>query len=217
MKTFISTAIIITSVLLPIAVDDSDILYEIDFDEVEQIEELNYYLDQYYEFKQGIGFRESTNNYKAVSRSGNYWGKYQFGELARREVNIDIGKVAFASDTLIQETAFYKLLCRNYNYLRTEIRQFKRTEINDIEITESGILASAHLVGFSSVKKYLHSNGKIVRLDDNNTSLEEYMYEFSHYDLNLKCEYEDNFITNYLVTEYGQDDIRRTTRRVETR
>ena len=32
--------------------------------------------------------------------------------------------------------------------------------MNGIEITESGILAAAHLSGAGNVKKYLRSNGK---------------------------------------------------------
>lgn len=202
MKIFISVVLTIIIFLIPNIVENHSLEYSIDFEEVERLERDAYQLNEYEEFKNAIGFKESTNNYRAVSRSGNYWGKYQFGKIARREVNLDIGRSAFMSDSLAQETAFYELLCRNYHYLKDEINQFENYFINEIQITKSGILASAHLVGNGSVKNYLHSDGKIVTFDGNNTSLEEYMVKFGHYEFNLGCESEKNIITDYLVSKY---------------
>lgn len=210
MKIFISVIITSVILLLPREVENHTLEYQIDFEEVDRFQELEeikrqvqYELNQYKEFKNALGFRESTNNYKAVSRSGNYWGMYQFGEIARREVNVDVDRVTFVSDSLVQERALYKLLCRNYGYLKDEINQYGGSTINGIKITKSGILASAHLVGNGAVKKYLHSGGEIITLDGNRTSLEEYMEEFGHYQFNLGCEKDETIITDYLVTKYS--------------
>jgi hypothetical protein len=53
-------------------------------------------------------------------------------------------------------------------------------------ITESGILAAAHLGGQGSVKRYF-KNGKVFR-DGNGTKITSYMKTFSGYDINLKLQ-----------------------------
>ena len=54
--------------------------------------------------------------------------------------------------------------------------------INGIKITESGLLAAAHLGGASSVKTYLRSNGKNGFRDGFGTSLKSYIKKFNGYD-----------------------------------
>ena len=49
-------------------------------------------------------------------------------------------------------------------------------------MTESGILAAAHLAGPGSVKKYLRSYGAIGFTDAYGTNIREYMKKFSGYD-----------------------------------
>ena len=51
-----------------------------------------------------------------------------------------------------------------------------------MKITESGILAAAHLAGPGSVKKYLRSYGKEGFSDAFGTSIRYYMKKFSGYD-----------------------------------
>ena len=48
-----------------------------------------------------IGFRESTNNYKAVNRLG-YLGKYQFGQKTLRAIGISVSKQEFLDSPMIQ-------------------------------------------------------------------------------------------------------------------
>ncbi len=55
-------------------------------------------------------------------------------------------------------------------------------KINGIEITESGILAAAHLAGAGSVKKYLRSNGQEIFSDAYGTNVQHYMKRFSGFD-----------------------------------
>lgn len=49
------------------------------------------------------------------------------------------------------------------------------TKINGVEVTESGILAAAHLGGKNGVKRYLESGGQYDPEDSNGTSLSDYM------------------------------------------
>ena len=55
--------------------------------------------------------------------------------------------------------------------------------INNVPITKAGLIAAAHLGGARSVKLYLKSNGKINREDAYGTSIEDYLLEFSIFDI----------------------------------
>ena len=54
-----------------------------------------------------------------------------------------------------QERVFTLSLQRSKWFLRKEIEKYVGKKINGIEITESGILAAAHLAGATSVRKIL--------------------------------------------------------------
>ncbi len=74
-------------------------------------------------------------------------------------------------------------LCeRNKWRLGKEIKRNIGKKINGIVITESGILAAAHLAGAGSVKKYLRSNGKDIFADAYGTNVQHYMKKFAGYD-----------------------------------
>ena len=83
----------------------------------------------------------------------------------------------------MQEKAFAALCAVNKWILRKDIRRKVGTTINGIAITESGILAAAHLSGAGNVKKYLRSNGKYNLRDAYGSSIEHYMQKFAGYDL----------------------------------
>jgi hypothetical protein len=85
----------------------------------------------------------------------------------------------------VQDKAFRNLCKINKFRLRKHIAKFNGRVINGIEITESGLLAASHLVGAESVKKYLESNGKLITLDGNKVSIEQYINKFNGYRLNL--------------------------------
>lgn len=55
--------------------------------------------------------------------------------------------------------------------------------INGVLITESGLLAGAHLVGVGSLQRFINSNGAIVPVDGNNTSIAEYISRFGGYNI----------------------------------
>jgi hypothetical protein len=75
------------------------------------------------------------------------------------------------------------LLTHNKEKLQEYIDIFDGKTINGIYITESGILAAAHLGGQGSVKRYFR-NGKVFR-DGNGTKITSYMNKFSGYDIAL--------------------------------
>ena len=88
----------------------------------------------------------------------------------------------FLQNPELQEKAFIANAQRNKWILRRDIKRFNGTTINGVLITESGILAAAHLAGPGSVKKYLRSYGATGFKDAFGTSIEHDMKKFSGYD-----------------------------------
>jgi DNA-binding protein Fis len=108
-------------------------------------------------------------------------GKYQFGRSTLRNVGVYDFK-NFLKNPALQEKAIHALLSINKWELRKEIRNYSGRVINGIKITESGLLAAAHLAGASSVKTYLRSNGRNGFRDGFGTSLKSYIKRFNGYD-----------------------------------
>ena len=134
-------------------------------------------------FLDDIGFRESSNNYKAVNQFG-YLGKYQFGRKTLNAIGFDsISNYEFLSNPEIQEEAMLVLLQKNKHTLRREIKKYVGETINGIYITESGILAAAHLGGAGNVRKFFRKGHEFE--DGNGTKMTSYMIRFSGYNLNL--------------------------------
>lgn len=156
------------------------------------------------QFLNELGMKESGGNYKAFNKFG-YAGKYQMGERAlidagyyckpSRKYNNDwsgkfLGKDEiwsirdFLNNPKAQENAQKIFKKKQWGYLKAVgADKYLGLIINGILITPSGLLAGAHLKGAGSVIKYLKSNGQIIEKDGFNTSIEDYLREFSNYDV----------------------------------
>ena len=73
-------------------------------------------------------------------------------------------------------------MAKNKWLLRDIIEKYEGKVVSGIHITESGILAAAHLGGAGSVKKFFSSNGKRMLKDAYGTSIRSYMKAFGGYD-----------------------------------
>jgi len=133
-------------------------------------------------FLTALGHRESGNRYHVVNRFG-YMGKYQFGKSTLKTLKIKVTKEEFLNNPDLQEEAMKKLLIYNKKRLKKYIDKFDGQVINGILITESGLLAAAHLGGAGSVKKWFRT-GKI-KQDGNGVKITQYMEQFSGYSLYL--------------------------------
>ena len=132
-------------------------------------------------FAQKMAYKESRGMLHLVNPYG-YMGKYQFGRSTLRTVGIyDFQE--FLRNAECQDEAFKALIARNKWELRKEIQKYSGRVINGVEITESGLIAAAHLGGAGSVKKYLRSNGRNGFKDGFGTSLSSYIRKFSNYDI----------------------------------
>ena len=133
------------------------------------------------QFLEDLGMRESSGNYKAVNQYG-YLGKYQFGRRTLNALGFDnVSNREFLANPSIQEEAMYALLSHNKHILRRQIEKFHGKTINGIFITESGILAAAHLAGPGNVKKFFRKGYEFK--DGNGTKMTSYMIKFSDYKL----------------------------------
>jgi hypothetical protein len=140
----------------------------------------------YVGFKQALAAKESAGKYDLVNSYG-YMGKYQFGKSTMRNVGV-FDKKVFLNSPALQEKAFDALLAINKWELRKEIKLYNGRIIKGVKITESGLLAAAHLGGASSVKAYLKSNGTNGFKDGYGTSLKSYIRKFKGFDTtNIKA------------------------------
>ncbi|MFD0975967.1 peptidoglycan-binding protein LysM [Salinimicrobium gaetbulicola] len=147
------------------------------FDEVRNYPELG---KSYIAFKEALGFKESGGDYKIINDFG-YMGKYQFGRGTLKMIGIKDTNL-FLNNPDLQEAAFYANTSRNKWILRRDIARFQDKVINGVKITESGILAAAHLAGAGNVKKYLRSGGAFSFNDGFGTSIKHYFRKFAGYD-----------------------------------
>ena len=134
-------------------------------------------------FKNFLGFFESVSNYNKVNRFG-YLGKYQFGKGTLKIYGVsNINE--FKNNPALQEKVFLMNVMRNKWILRREISWYSNRYLNGIYVSESGIIAAAHLSGPGNVKKFLrsHCDRNLDKEDANGTSISDYMKIFKNYSL----------------------------------
>lgn len=133
-------------------------------------------------FLKKIGHVESGNRYSIVNRWG-YMGKYQFAQETLVALDIKTTKKEFLSSPVLQEQAMHKLLSENKKSLRRYIKKYDGKIVHDVYVTESGILAAAHLGGAGNVANWFE-HGEDFK-DGNGTPITRYMKIFSGYSLDL--------------------------------
>ena len=134
-------------------------------------------------FKEALAFKESRGRYQVVNSLG-YLGKYQFGISTLKLLGIhDTANFLLCPE--LQEKAFMANLKRNKWVLRRDIKRFVGQKIKGTIVTESGILAAAHLAGPGSVKRYLRSEGTIGFKDAFGTDIASYIDKFAAFDTSV--------------------------------
>lgn len=131
-------------------------------------------------FREALAHKESQGKYRKINTLG-YLGKYQFGIKTLKSIGIT-DSVHFMNSPKLQEKAFVVLLSKNKYELQDYIENFEGKIVDGVRITESGILAAAHLGGSGSVKRFLNSNGAKKCKDDYGTSVKTYMRDFGGFE-----------------------------------
>jgi hypothetical protein len=139
------------------------------------------YMGKYFiGYKEAIAHKESQGKYRKINTLG-YLGKYQFGMETLKSIGIN-DSTSFINNPKLQEKAFVALLSKNKYELRDYISYFEGKVVDGVKITESGILAAAHLGGSGSVKRFLNSNGEKKCKDDYGTSVRTYLRDFGGFE-----------------------------------
>jgi len=126
--------------------------------------------------------RESSNRYDVVNQYG-YMGAYQFGSQTLKNLGYKVTRKEFLSNPILQEEAMLKLLKANKYTLRRQIKKYDGKLVNGVLVTESGLLAAAHLVGAGTVRKWIRNGKKYT--DGNGVDLTSYLVKFNGYYLNI--------------------------------
>ena len=126
--------------------------------------------------------RESSNRYDVVNQYG-YMGAYQFGTQTLKNLGYKVTRKEFLSNPILQEEAMLKLLKANKHTLRRQIKKYDGKLVNGVLVTESGLLAAAHLVGAGTVRKWIRNGKKYT--DGNGVDLTSYLVKFNGYYLDI--------------------------------
>jgi len=147
-----------------------------------------------YVYLEAVAERESNNTPHVVNRIG-MLGKYQFSPktLWSLGARFKVTRDEFLGNVALQDSAMIQYLRDNRTILHDIIVEYEGKWYNGMYITESGLLAGAHLVGPHGLRAYFDSNytvrrgNRVIRprtKDGNGTKVSEYIEEFSGYDLN---------------------------------
>lgn len=150
-------------------------------------------IDSVKSFFSALGGKESGGDYQADNHRG-YIGKYQLGTEALIEAGYKdrngkwTGRKGIKSqqaflnspeaqeDAMLNFTAAQKRMLKNlgaYNYIGKTV--------GGIKITESGLLAGAHLGGPKNLMDFLKTNGRDNFRDGNKTPISSYITKFGGY------------------------------------
>lgn len=147
-----------------------------------EIIEIEIPANRHVDFLQAIGHKESGNNYSIVNTFG-YMGKYQFGASTLKGLGFKVTKEEFLNNPALQEEAMQALLEHNRKKLKRQIEKYCGETIHGVYITESGILAAAHLAGQGNVKRFFRKGYEFK--DGYGTTMTSYMEKFGGYQLDL--------------------------------
>lgn len=138
--------------------------------------------DETQKFLHLISLKESNGRSSVVSKRG-YMGLYQFHPTTLKKLGMDVSRKKFLKSKKLQDSAMMAYLNLNKKILFNEIQKYTGKKIKGKTITESGILAGAHLAGADKVKRYLRYG--VDKTDGNGMRISYYIRKFSGYNINL--------------------------------
>jgi hypothetical protein len=145
--------------------------------------------DQINAYRLLLGYYESRNTY--TIDNGKFMGAYQFGPSALNHLGLDyITLEKFRKNPNIfpdslQDWAVVRFAEENQKMMSTKINlnYYIGRKINGVIVTRGGILAAAHLIGWSDCSKYLKTYGLFNPADGNGTTANTYMKHFKDHDI----------------------------------
>lgn len=155
------------------------------------------------DYLNAMAMRESGLNPRAQNQYG-YVGLWQMGEAALIDAGYyradgtgandwrgswtGLGGITsleeFKANPAAQAAAVSAYQQRVWGYVRSlGLDRYVGSSVAGLPITQSGLIAAAHLVGTGNLARYLHSGGTVVPADGNGTQLTEYLASFGGYQI----------------------------------
>ena len=141
-------------------------------------------------FQDKLKQSESSGRYKIVNEQG-YMGAYQFGDARLKDYKDATGEEFSREEFLANDELQDKIFEWHIEDYTTRIKEdgldkHIGTKIKGVPVTHTGLLAVAHLGGYSGMTKFLKTQGKYNPKDKNKTSLLDYLEKFSTLDKSKK-------------------------------
>jgi len=157
----------------------------------------------YADFLAAIAQRESSMNPSAVNGLG-YVGLFQMGTMAMTDAGYYTpngtsnnswqgswtGKGGVTSLSQLESNPDLQIQAINAYYQKVEgyissygLNQYVGQTIDGVQVTPSGLVAGAQLVGIGALQKYLNSGGAYVPKDGNGVPITQYIQQFAGYSL----------------------------------
>jgi len=165
------------------------------------------------DFKTALGALESGNNYSVTNTFG-YLGRYQFGELALIDAGYYSGRDGTSSNDFIgtwtgrfgvnsaedflnspeaQEDAANTYITTLWRYIRAlDLEAYAGQTINGVQLTVSGMIGGAWLVGAGGLRTFISSGGSETPSDAFSTQVTKYISGLGGHDLSSL----GSFVTN---------------------
>ncbi|MGY6275090.1 TIGR03758 family integrating conjugative element protein [Methylomonas sp. MgM2] len=159
---------------------------------------------EYSDYLAALSAKESGNNPTSVNSYG-FLGSYQMGESALIDAgyyqqdstpNVNdwqgvwtgkdgiYSKADFLANAAGQTQAISDYNSRQWRSIQTlGLDSYVGQTIGGILMTESGLLAGAHLVGVGGLQSFLKSNGTVVPSDANHTAITQYIAAFNGFNI----------------------------------
>lgn len=152
----------------------------------------------YADFLQSLAQRESGNRPGVVNRHG-YAGLFQMGGAALHDAGYYTGTnnrwqaawtgrdgINSLQDFLASPQAQVNAITAYHQVIQRYIRSngldaYIGRTVNGVTVTQSGLIAGAHLVGMGNLRTWLQSNGRAVPRDGNQVPITAYVQQFAGY------------------------------------
>lgn len=126
---------------------------------------------------------ESNHTHDIVNQFG-MMGKYQFSQKTIKSLGYNVSQDEFLHNPDLQDEVMLTLMKKNKRALRNLIKKYHGQVVNDVLVTEAGILAGAHLVGPGGVLSFFYPEKYDFKtVDGNGVSVVYYMNKFKNYDV----------------------------------
>src|SRR3954452_16081982 len=160
----------------------------------------------YQDYIKAIRQYESNSNYGNLNETYGFAGAYQIIEDSLQRIGYYKGAATpnkndwtggwtgkdgissisdFLSHPAVQDKAFMQLQqwVWTTGFTDFNVKPYIGQTINGVTVTESGLLAGAHLVGSPALLKYLSSHGASTPTDPYGTQVSKYIEMFNGYDV----------------------------------